>query len=77
MSLNYYGIYLLYPPTVKLQYEGLGRQLAAFIKGAAESDDIRFVLVCPSWNRKMLDELFQSEGIKKRVSIFIAPQEKI
>jgi glycosyltransferase involved in cell wall biosynthesis len=65
MSLTHYGIYLVYPPTIDLRYEGLGRLLAAFIKGSIARGDIRFVIVCPSWNKSMLLELFQSEGISK------------
>ena len=65
MSLKFYGIYLAYAPTVDLRHEGLGRYLAAFLKGAAGREDVRFVLVCPSWSREGLEELFKSEGVSK------------
>lgn len=32
--MNKYGIYICFPPGVDLRHEGLGRYLAAFIKGA-------------------------------------------
>jgi len=63
MSMKYYGIYIAYPPTVDMSNEGLGRYLAAFLKGAAQRSDVRFVLVCPSWSRKGLDRLFSGEGV--------------
>lgn len=65
MSVKNYGIYLAYAPTVDLRHEGLGRYLAAFLKGAAGREDVRFVLVCPSWSREGLEELFESEGVSK------------
>ena len=63
MSLTYYGIYLAYPPTVDLRAEGLGRHLAAFLKGASERTDVRFVVVCPSWSKKSIEALCKNEGV--------------
>jgi len=65
MSVKRYGIYVAYPPTVDMGYEGLGRYLAAFLKGAAEREDVRFVLVCPSWTRKGLDDLLAAERVPR------------
>lgn len=76
VSLKYYGIYLAYPPMVKLQAEGLGRYLAAFVKGASERQDIRFVIACPSWSKEMLDQLFNAEGINKQSVDIYSPASK-
>ncbi len=76
MSVKSYGIYLSYPPGVDLRHEGLGRYLAAFLKGTAGRDDVRFILVCPSWSRKGLQELFASEGVEaSRFEIKSPPRE--
>jgi glycosyltransferase involved in cell wall biosynthesis len=74
MSLKYYGIYLAYAPTVDLRHEGLGRYLAAFLKGAALHSDIRFVLVCPSWSRESLEELFNAEAVPQSCFELISPE---
>ncbi|WP_323912964.1 hypothetical protein [Aeromonas veronii] len=58
-----FGIYLCYAPSVDLRKEGLGRYLAAFLKGAAARDDVKFTLVCPSWSTKDLYDLFDSENV--------------
>jgi glycosyltransferase involved in cell wall biosynthesis len=58
-----YGIYLCYPPTVDLRKEGLGRYLAAFIKGSEHLDDVKFSILCPSWSQDDLNSLFESEGV--------------
>lgn len=65
MSLRRYGIYIAYPPTEGIAREGLGRYLAAFLKGAAQRRDVRFVLVCPSWSHKGLAELLVAESVPK------------
>lgn len=61
--MKFYGIYLAYAPTVNLEYQGLGRYLAFFLKAAARRSDIRFVVACPSWTRDGLLKLCQSEGL--------------
>lgn len=73
MSLKYYGIYLAYAPTVDLRHEGLGRYLAAFLKGAALHSDIRFVLVCPSWSRDSLEDLFSAEAVPESCFELLSP----
>ena len=65
MSVKHYGIFLAYAPTVDLRNQGLGRYLAAFLKGAADRDDLHFVLVCPSWSGKELQALLASEGVPR------------
>ncbi|XTZ37601.1 glycosyltransferase [Salmonella enterica] len=68
-----YGIYICYPPTVDLRSEGLGRYLAALIMGAEKIEHVQFIIVCPSWAKEILEQLFESEGVSlKKVSI-IAP----
>ena len=74
MSVSYYGIYIGYHPGVDLRYEGLGRQLAAFIKGAEENKRVRFVIVCPSWSQKAILELFISEGVNANTVDIVRPK---
>ncbi len=76
MSVKHYGIYLAYAPGVDLRHEGLGRYLAAFVKGASERDDVKFVLVCPSWTKEGLVELFSSEGINNEKIEIVSPAKK-
>ena len=76
MPVKYFGIYLAYAPGVDLRHEGLGRYLAAFLKGASEREDIRFVLVCPSWSKKGLADLFESEGVNSASFDVVAPDEE-
>lgn len=68
-----FGIYLAYAPGLDLRHEGLGRYLAAFLKGAAGRDDVKFVLVCPSWSKKGLKDLFLSEGVQQDLFEVISP----
>lgn len=63
MSIKHYGIWIAYPPTVDLRCEGLGRHLAAFLKGAAEKRDVKFTIACPSWGQQSIKELCESEDV--------------
>ena len=63
MPVRRYGIYLLYPPRVQLTSEGLGRLLAAFLRGSSSIEDVRFVIVCPSWLIAPLRELLTAEHV--------------
>ncbi|SDS95180.1 hypothetical protein SAMN04490191_2749 [Pseudomonas lini] len=74
--MKYYGIYLAYAPGLDLRHEGLGRYLAAFVKGASLREDVRFVLVCPSWSREGIAELFASEGVPEETLEIISPAKK-
>lgn len=74
MPVRHYGIYLAYPPTVDLRGEGLGRHLAMFLKGAEGLRDIRFTIVCPSWTKKILVSLFESEQVPSAVYKIVAPE---
>lgn len=76
MSINKYGIYLAYAPGLDLRHEGLGRYLAAFLKGASDREDVRFVLVCPSWSKEGLEDLFRSEGVSKERFELVSPSKK-
>lgn len=76
MSIKKYGIYLSYAPGVDLRHEGLGRYLAAFLKGTSSRSDVRFVLVCPSWSRKSLEALFASEGVLKEQFEMLSPSKE-
>ncbi|MFT4058200.1 MAG: hypothetical protein QM652_01480 [Legionella sp.] len=73
MLIRNYGIYLAYPPTVDLRYEGLGRHLTAFLKGAAQRKDVRFVIVCPCWSKVGLIELCISEKVPLESFDIITP----
>lgn len=75
MPVKYFGIYLAYAPGVDLRHEGLGRYLAAFLKGASEREDIRFVLVCPSWSKIGLADLFESEDVNRASFDIVAPDK--
>ncbi|WP_460090363.1 glycosyltransferase [Pseudomonas sp. H3_B03] len=68
-----FGIYLAYAPGVDLRNEGLGRYLAAFLKGAAGRDDVKFTLVCPSWSKQALQDLFLSEGVQQNLFEVVSP----
>lgn len=74
MSVTKFGIYLAYQPTVDLRQEGLGRYLAAFLKGAAHQGAVQFVLVCPSWSRDSLESLFDEEQVPKTSFKIISPE---
>ncbi|PWB19227.1 glycosyltransferase [Comamonas sp. JNW] len=74
MSVKEYGIYIAYPPMVDLKKEGLGRYLAMFLKGAGEREDLSFTIVCPSWSREALAELFESERISADLFTICTPQ---
>lgn len=76
MSINKYGIYLAYAPGLDLRHEGLGRYLAAFLKGASDRKDVRFVLVCPSWSKEGLKDLFDSEGVSEERFELVSPSKK-
>jgi glycosyltransferase involved in cell wall biosynthesis len=71
-----YGIYVAYPPTVDLRVEGLGRYLAAFLKGAEGRTDVRFTIVCPSWSHDSLEQLFLSENVPMNRVRVIGPKGK-
>src|SRR3954470_24863572 len=73
MSVKVYGIYLAYAPTTDLQYQGLGRYLAYFLKAAARKPDVRFLVACPSWTRKELLKLCEAEGVDTRTFDIISP----
>lgn len=73
MSVRTFGIYLAYAPGLDLRHEGLGRYLAAFLKGAAKRQDVRFVLLCPSWSKKDLNTLFLGEGVPQDALEIVAP----
>lgn len=75
-EMKEYGIYVAYPPTVDLRAEGLGRYLAAFLKGAEGRSDVRFTIVCPSWSHDSLAELFESEGLSKDRFRMVWPRGK-
>jgi glycosyltransferase involved in cell wall biosynthesis len=76
MSVKVYGIYLAYAPTIDLQYQGLGRYLAYFLKAAAKRSDVRFVVACPSWTREGLLKLCESEGLAAGTFDIISLPEK-
>lgn len=69
-----YGIYICYPPTVDMRNEGLGRYLAAFIKGAENNPGIAFKIICPSWSKNGLYALFESEGVSLNQVDILSPE---
>jgi glycosyltransferase involved in cell wall biosynthesis len=76
MPVKVYGIYLAYAPTIDLQYQGLGRYLAYFLKAAAKRSDVRFVVACPSWTKEGLLKLCESEGLAAGTFDIISLPEK-
>lgn len=74
MSVKHYGLYAAWPPTVDLRSEGLGRYLAHFLKGAQSRNDVIFTIVCPSWARVTLEQLFLSEGVSKDRLHILSPK---
>jgi len=75
MSLKRYGIYLDWGPVSDLRAEGLGRQLASFLKGAAERPDVRFVIACPSWGREQVRELCEAEHVPQGHFDLLSPEQ--
>jgi glycosyltransferase involved in cell wall biosynthesis len=71
-----YGIYLAYPPELDLRAEGLGRYLVEFLKEAQNRPGAKFVIACPSWMRKSLDDLFEGVGISSAAFEIIGPKDK-
>lgn len=71
-----FGIFIAYPPTVDLRAEGLGRYLAMFLKGAEALPGVRFTIVCPSWSKEMLKELFESEQVPSHAFDLVSPDGK-
>jgi len=76
MSVNRYGILMAWRPGIDLCAEGLGRYLANFIKGAEEIPDVQLVIVCPSWSKKALKQLFESERVSPDKVLIISPAQK-
>lgn len=74
--MKHYGMYLAYPPTVELRSEGLGRHTAAFLKAAAKREDVRFVVLCPSWSREAVQELCADEGVDTRRFDLVTPDDR-
>ncbi|SFU82362.1 hypothetical protein SAMN04489707_10243 [Paenacidovorax caeni] len=74
--MKHFGIFLAFPPLVDLRSQGLGRYLAMFLKGGEEIPDIRFTIVCPSWNKEALIELFRSERVPLHAFDIISPEGK-
>jgi glycosyltransferase involved in cell wall biosynthesis len=71
-----FGIYLAYPPSIRLANEGLGRFLAEFLRAAADREDARFVVACPGWMRQSLAELCSHAGIPDGAIEILAPAGK-
>ncbi len=69
-----YGIYIAYPPWTRFEGEGLGRFLTAFVRGAHESGQARFVIACPGWTRPGLEHLFRRSGIPEDAVEFLTPR---
>ncbi len=76
MSVTKYGIYVAWQPAVDLRAEGLGRYLAAFLKGASARKEVKFVLVCPSWSQETLEQLFDSETVSRDQIQILSPVGK-
>ncbi len=77
MNVKKYGLYLFYAPGVKLAQEGLGRHLLEFLKATKNpSYNIEFIIACPSWMLKMLEELLHSDGLKLKDFTILCPKKQ-
>ncbi|MDX2027162.1 MAG: glycosyltransferase [Alphaproteobacteria bacterium] len=56
-----------------MQTEGLGRHLGAFLKSAGTRKDVEFIIACPSWTKKSIMALCESEGINPNHFEIITP----
>lgn len=74
--MKHFGIFIAFPPAVDLRSQGLGRYLAMFLKGAEALPNIRFTIVCPSWAREALAELFESERVPTHAFDILSPEGK-
>lgn len=74
--MKHFGIFIAFPPTVDMRAQGLGRYLAMFLKGAEALPDVRFTIVCPSWSKEMLRELFESEQVPAHAFDLVSPDGK-
>lgn len=68
-----YGIFLAYGPRVRLRTEGLGRQLAEFVRAAAEMPDTQIVIAAPSWLRRPLRDLLDAFSIDPETVQVVGP----
>lgn len=74
--MKHFGIFLAFPPTADLRAQGLGRYLAMFLKGAEALPDVRFTIVCPSWSKEALADLFESERVPSHAFDILSPEGK-
>ncbi|MGO9361636.1 MAG: glycosyltransferase [Xanthobacteraceae bacterium] len=74
--MKVFGIYLAYPPRTKLQSQGLGRYLAAFLGAASDREDIRVLVACPSWLRNELIELCRAEQVESSSFEIVSPAKE-
>jgi glycosyltransferase involved in cell wall biosynthesis len=73
MSVKRVGIYVTFRPALDLRAQGLGRQLAGFLRGSAERSDLQFVIACPSWGREQIEVLCKAEDVQLDHIEFVAP----
>ncbi|MDH7784881.1 glycosyltransferase involved in cell wall biosynthesis [Ochrobactrum sp. 19YEA23] len=66
------GIFIAYHPNSELSNQGLGRLLRELTKGLLKNDGTEVALLCPSWLKKDVEELF-SDVRTPHLSI-LAPQ---
>lgn len=74
--MRIYGIYLLFPPTIDMRKEGLGRYIAYFIQASQKRKDIKFVIACPSWMKPSLIKLFNDFDINIESCEIITPEKQ-
>lgn len=74
MPVKHYGIFVAYAPGVMLHAEGLGRLLASFLRACCSRPDLRITIVCPSWSRPDLLEMFRQEGLSGSSFTLVTPR---
>lgn len=68
------GIYLGYPPRVRLSSQGLGRYLQHLVKGFANNPAASLVILTPSWLRDDIAEFLTDQDIPLDRITFLAPR---
>jgi len=66
------GIFIAYHPNSELSNQGLGRLLRELTKGLLKNDGTEVALLCPSWLRKDVEELFSD--VRTPCLTILAPQ---
>ncbi len=70
-----YGIFVAFSPGARLEGEGLGRYLAAFVKAAVAHPGHEVHIAVPSWGREPVRRLLVDAGVNDGAYRFLGPTE--